>query len=230
MLSKSQARLFFLTGTSVFSLLFLFLTVDSIGKVPAQTKSQNITDSVKRGKYIFEKNNCMGCHTILGEGAYYAPDLTKSYITRGSEWIKVFIKDPQAMYPNQRKMVKYNFSDEEISDVISFLKWISEMDLNGFPKDPPLKKSVSNVLPETNSKTARAMPQKFQQLCISCHMLEGKGGTVGPALDNVGKKFDSVYLNNWLKNPQSIKPGTTMPALGLSDVERKEIVDFLSSN
>lgn len=75
----------------------------------------------------------MGCHTILGEGAYYAPELTKSYERRGPDWIRLFLKDPQAMYPGQRKMVKYNFSEEEISDVIAFLKWNGELDLNGFP-------------------------------------------------------------------------------------------------
>ncbi len=27
------------------------------------------------GKKVWEDNNCIGCHTLLGEGAYFAPEL-----------------------------------------------------------------------------------------------------------------------------------------------------------
>ena len=85
------------------------------------------------GKHVWEKNSCINCHTILGEGAYYAPELTKVFEKRGEAFIRTFIKDPQAMYPGERKMVKYNFSDAEITDVIAFLKWVGEIDTNGWP-------------------------------------------------------------------------------------------------
>ncbi|MBT3236188.1 MAG: cytochrome c [Bdellovibrionales bacterium] len=136
MLSKSAARNFFLLGTFLCFGVFVMLTVDTISKVPAQTNAQNITDAVKRGKMLFDSNNCMGCHTILGEGAYYAPDLTKSYTQKGKTFIKAMLTDPEAIYPGRRKMVKYNFSEEEKEDLVAFLKWISEMDLNGFPPKP----------------------------------------------------------------------------------------------
>ena len=151
MLSKSQARLFFLGGTVLFSLLFLFLTVDTVRQVPDQTKQNELTDAAKRGKHIWDENNCMGCHTILGEGAYYAPELTKAYERRGEEWLRVFLKDPQAMYPGRRTMVQYNFEEGEIEDVIAFLKWIGNMDLNGFPADltriKPLKIGLDLLRP-----------------------------------------------------------------------------------
>ena len=102
MLSKSAARAFFLLGTIGFSAVFLFLTIDTIRRVPAQTKQQNLTEQVVHGKHLWERNNCMGCHTLLGEGAYYAPELTKVYERRGPEFIKAMLRDPQAMYPGQR--------------------------------------------------------------------------------------------------------------------------------
>ena len=37
-----------------------------------------------------------------------------------------FLKDPEALYPGQRKMVNYHFSDAEIADVIAFLKWVGK--------------------------------------------------------------------------------------------------------
>ncbi len=133
MLSKSAARAFFLLGTIGFSAVFLLLTIDTIRRVPAQTKQQNLTEQVVHGKHLWERNNCMGCHTLLGEGAYYAPELTKVYERRGPEFIKAMLRDPQAMYPGQRRMVKYNFTDAEIAALVAFLQWIGDMDLNGFP-------------------------------------------------------------------------------------------------
>ena len=128
MLSKSAARSFFLVGTLVCVAFFIGLTVDTLGRVPGQTNAQNLTESVKLGKKLWEKNNCMGCHTLLGEGAYYAPELTRVYERRGPQFMRALLKDPQAMYPGERKMVKYNFTDSEIDQLIAFLsgsaRWI----------------------------------------------------------------------------------------------------------
>jgi nitric oxide reductase subunit C len=163
----------------------------------------------------------MGCHTILGEGAYYAPELTKVYDRRGEAFIKSMLKDPQAMYPGQRKMTNYNFTDDQINDLTEFLKWIGTMDLNGFPPKPDL---AQNQAVAVSSK-----PKIYDQVCAACHSLNGVGGVVGPALDNVGNKYDQQYLTTWLRDPASVKPGTTMPKLTLSDSEVNELVAFLSS-
>src|SRR5215510_7867180 len=138
MLSKSAARAFFLLGTIVFSAVFLLLTVDTIRRVPAQTKQQNLTEQVVHGKQLWERNNCMGCHTLLGEGAYYAPELTKVYERRGPEFIQAMLRDPQAMYPGQRRMVKYNFTDAEIAALVAFLqcfgyRYFNHLDLHSSP-------------------------------------------------------------------------------------------------
>ena len=74
----------------------------------------------------------------MGEGAYYAPELTKVYERRGPQFMKAMLKNPEAMYPGQRKMQNYNFKDEEIEHLVAFLKWVGEMDLNGFPAKPHL--------------------------------------------------------------------------------------------
>ena len=117
MLSKSQARAFFLGGTGVFTLAFLGLTIDSHRQIPAQTREENITKQVVAGKKIWENNNCMGCHTLFGEGAYYAPELTKVIERRGKPWLRLFLKDPQKMFPGERKMTNYEFNDEQIEEV-----------------------------------------------------------------------------------------------------------------
>ncbi len=225
MLTKFQAKLFFILGTALFSIVFLFLTFDSLKYVYSAPTAKTLSEEVVQGKVIWEKNNCMGCHTILGEGAYYAPELTKVYDRRGAEWIRIFLKDPEAMYPGERKMVKYNFTEQEISHIIAFFKWIGELDLKGFPPKADFKQETKTVSVET---AAIIPPEKFKQICTACHAVGGIGGNVGPALDAVGKKFDLAYLENWLRDPQKIKPGTAMPKLPLNESEIKDLASYLA--
>ncbi|PJZ35909.1 nitric oxide reductase [Leptospira levettii] len=232
MLSKSQARAFFLGGTFLFGAIFVFLTIDTLRQNDTRTNAQNLTEDVLKGKEIWEKNNCMGCHTLLGEGAYYAPDLTKVVERRGVSWIDVFLDDPQAMFPGERKMVKYNFTKEEKGQVIAFLDWVGKIDANGWPPKPniPIGSITTAAPPQSTANVVKvSQPEKFSQLCVACHAVGSKGGNVGPALDHVGSKFDVDYLNRWLIDPQVIKPGTNMPKLPLSDTERKDIVTYLSA-
>ena len=97
MLSKKQARTFFLGGTLVTFLVFIGLTIFSFSKEQDQSNYEDITEQVVRGKVLWEKNNCMGCHTILGEGAYYAPELTKVIDRRGKGYIKAVLTTPRSL-------------------------------------------------------------------------------------------------------------------------------------
>ncbi len=233
MLSKSQAKAFFLVGTLGFSAIFVGLTIDTFQRIPAQTRSENLTPEVIRGKHLFDRNNCMGCHTILGEGAYYAPELTKVFERRGEAFIKAMLRDPESMYPGQRKMTNYKFTEEEISDFTAFLKWIGEMDLNGFPPKPDLGQiaSVGNSGNTASSPFVKRedRPQVFNQLCVACHSLGGQGGQVGPALDSIGATRDIAFLKLWLRDPMSVKSDSKMPKLPLSEEQIVELAAFLSN-
>jgi nitric oxide reductase subunit C len=235
-LSKSQAKAFFLGGTVVFGGIFIALTIDSMRQVPKMTREENMTHQVVAGKKIWDKNNCMGCHTLFGEGAYYAPELTKAYVRRGEPWLKVFLKDPEAMFPGERKMVNYHFSDEEIGAVVAFLKWAGEVDLNGFPADPPLKQKMGGVtsnaghgnLNVSSSDGGPKPPGVYQALCVACHALQGSGGTIGPALDSVFARKSREEIAAWLADPAKIKPGTLMPKLPLTEAQIDSLAGYLS--
>ena len=144
MLSKSQARTFFLGGTVLTFAVFIGLSWDTLSKeVPKNTHEENLSPQVINGKRIWEKNNCMGCHTILGEGAYYAPELTKVYERRGEGYIKAALMSKTPWSPRGRKMVAYGFSEQEANDLTAFLKWIGETDLNGFPAKPKYQTTIN---------------------------------------------------------------------------------------
>jgi len=146
MLSKKQARAFFLGGTLVTFLAFIALTVYSLSKSQDQSHAENITPSVVRGKNLWDANNCMGCHTLLGEGGYYAPELTKVVDRRGKGYIKAILMSPVPWEPNGRKMVAYKFTNEQADDLINFFEWIGHIDLNGFDRvvSPLAKDKINN--------------------------------------------------------------------------------------
>jgi nitric oxide reductase subunit C len=228
MLAKSQAKWFFIGGSAIFSLAFLGLTADSMAQIPARSHEEQLSPSVVRGKEIWEHNNCMGCHTLLGEGAYYAPELTRVVDRRGEGWMRVFLRDPEAMFPGQRRMVNYHFSEAQIDDLISFFTWIGKIDTNGFPPTPDLvlPQAASTTQPAVTSARLAAAPKTWA-VCSACHSVDGQGGKVGPALDDVGAKFSPEQLDAWLANPAAIKPGTAMPNLGLTPEVRAEMSRWL---
>jgi nitric oxide reductase subunit C len=98
---------------------------------------------VDLGKLTVQSKNCMNCHTLLGNGAYYAPDLTKAWLDRGwgneqaREMLMTnFLKDPTSnarTYGTGRRMPNLGITDAEARGIIAFLKWMSAIDTNGFP-------------------------------------------------------------------------------------------------
>ena len=102
---------------------------------------------VRLGKLTVQAKNCMNCHTLLGNGAYYAPDLTKAWLDQGwgtaasrETLMLQFLMNPEKYartYGTNRKMPQLNITEEEAKGVIAFLKWMSSIDTNGFPNNFP---------------------------------------------------------------------------------------------
>jgi nitric oxide reductase subunit C len=97
---------------------------------------------VSKGKLTVQAKNCMNCHTLLGNGAYYAPDLTKSWLDPawGSKEVReqsmvAFLMNPQERLHNVlgRRMPNLKITEEEARATVAFLKWMSSIDTNGFP-------------------------------------------------------------------------------------------------
>lgn len=105
---------------------------------------------VTRGKLTVQAKNCMNCHTLLGNGAYFAPDLTKAWLDPlwGSEAYReqlmiTFLMDPGRNargFGTGRKMPNLGITEDEARGIIAFLKWMSAIDTNGFPRNfTPIK-------------------------------------------------------------------------------------------
>ena len=209
-MTKRQTRMFFVGGTTLFALIFLALTIDSHRQFGRLTHDDAITAQVVAGKHVWHRKDCINCHTLLGEGAYYAPDLTKIAQLRGEPYLRQFLKDPSRFYSEEqhgRLMPNPNLSDEEIGDVIAFLTWISKIDNNNWPPRPIL---VSAATPQGIAFGAsapaaastdpialgEALFRRTPPACFSCHSTQPGVQIVGPSLAGIGTRAADL-----LKNP-----------------------------
>ena len=99
---------------------------------------------VSKGKLNVQAKNCMECHTLMGNGAYYAPDLTKAWLDQmwGSKEVREqtmveFLMDPSDKLHNAmgRRMPKLGITLEEARATVAFLKWMSAINTMGFPNN-----------------------------------------------------------------------------------------------
>nr|WP_295130655.1 cytochrome c [uncultured Roseateles sp.] len=131
--TSQMARNIFYGGTLFFVLLFAALIFHTEQRIPERSKAATITPAVVRGKHIWEANNCIGCHTLLGEGAYFAPELGNVYTRRGPEFIKAWIKAQPTGIPGRRQMPNFHLNDQQLDDMVEFLKWTNGVDTEKWP-------------------------------------------------------------------------------------------------
>ncbi len=220
-MTLSQAKQIFIWGTAISTVIFLILTWDSLVKMPQRTQETKLDARVAAGKWAWQKHNCNDCHTILGIGGYYAPDVTKVMSSRDADWVARFLKDPEKVWPNSRKMPNLHLQDEEIADLVAFLTWVNGIDTNNWPPKPLLATAV------TSGSPGEAVYKS--QGCSACHMLDGVGGSVGPDLSRVGKKRDKEWIEQQLRNPKSHNPQSIMPSFSkLSEKDRDDLASYLA--
>ena len=139
-ITKNMAKNIYFGGGLFAILVFTGLTFDSVGAIQKTSHAENITESVARGKVVWEKNDCVGCHTIMGEGAYYAPELANAFDRLGGgdeSAFKTYMAGWMAAQPldtpNRRKMPQFHLSDQEVNDLADFLIWTSRVDDQEWP-------------------------------------------------------------------------------------------------
>jgi len=260
----------------VMAAIFLVLSVasflDSRGQAIPGEVFYGDHDAVQ-GKRVFQAYNCMGCHTILGNGAYLGPDLTNIYEQAGPAWLEAFLpsaggwptgpalqvqlakpgvaeasgasdldgylkKFPAAAERVHRRgggktiMPNLPMTGEEVSQLIAFLKYTSEMDTEGWPPRPKvdgLKSPLALPFPASAVPAAIAAPaaeaagdadpvalgerivQEFA--CTACHATDasklvgpGWGGLHGSLVtlaDGTQATADDAYLAESILAPDA---------------------------
>ena len=141
-MTKSMARNIFYGGSLFFLIIFLLLTYQSRRHIiTTSTNEVTLTDSVIAGKRLWEHKSCINCHTILGEGAYFAPEVgnvmtrwdTQDDPDGAFEMLKAWMDSQPSGIEGRRQMPQFNLNDEEIRNLSDFLLWVDTIDTQGWP-------------------------------------------------------------------------------------------------
>ncbi|MCV2892795.1 c-type cytochrome [Lentibacter sp. XHP0401] len=141
-LTKSRARNIFYAGSLFFVAIFIVLTVHSHRYiVNVSTAGMPLSEEVIHGKHIWERNSCINCHSLHGEGAYFAPEvgnvMTRWGVQDDPEAAAEVLGGWMASQPSgiegRRQMPLFELTDEEVRALAEFLRWADQTDTQGWP-------------------------------------------------------------------------------------------------
>ncbi len=169
-----------------------------------------------RGRGLIAQSNCVACHDLPGfsDSEVRAPRLDAEGGKVSAAWLRVWLRDPKSYLPRSR-MPSFRLSPREIEGLTAFL-----LTRRGLP---PLDTSAvrwAAADAERGGTLFRAAR------CVTCHSVEGRGGTVGPELSRVAGKANRDWLFSYIKDPHRYQPGTLMPRFRFTDDEIRDIVAY----
>jgi len=145
--------------------------------------------AAKAGEYQF-RINCALCHGLGGHGGGRGPDLTravKKHAHTDSEMFQVISNGipGTAMPANGTNGQGVGMTDAEIWQIITYIR------------------SQEVKAPAKGAGNAGHGKELFygDANCSLCHMIEGKGGRLGPELTTVGESRTRVAIIDSVRNP-----------------------------
>ncbi|MBU2981240.1 cytochrome c [Lentibacter algarum] len=141
-LTKSRARNIFYAGSLFFVVVFIVLTVNSHRYVVnVSTAGMPLSEEVIHGKEIWERHSCINCHSLHGEGAYFAPELGNVMTRWGvmedaedaADTLQSWMESQPSGIEGRRQMPLFELTDEEVRALSEFLRWADQTDTQGWP-------------------------------------------------------------------------------------------------
>ncbi len=135
-----------------------------------------------RGKLVFRREGCLGCHRVRGKGGSVGPDLTNegsrslrafdfSHVSGPqtiSNWMRRHLLDPGGVSPGS-SMPAFALPEEDIQPLIIALRGLFASTLPPEYLTLPLIKELKGVSLPVEGKEGYAL------YCVACHGREGKG-------------------------------------------------------
>jgi len=166
--------------------------------------------TLHRGKMVFRREGCLGCHRVRGKGGSVGPDLTNegSKNLRGfdfssvsgpptiSNWMRRHFMNPAAVSPGS-SMPAFALPDEELEALVIAVRGLFS---STFPPEYltlPLVKELKGVSAPVEGQ------EGFALFCVACHGPEGKGKEYAthqfgvPSLAN--EDFQSVASDEYMR-------------------------------
>jgi mono/diheme cytochrome c family protein len=169
---------------------------------------------------IFQKYSCFKCHSLNNIGGRIAPDLKIVGSQLNSQWMKEYFKIPFSIRPIvEERMPNLFINEKEVEVLLNYFNTVFIDDSLEIPAELWKNQSLE--------RGKSLFKEKYG--CRGCHIVDGKGGYVGPSLDGSGDRLKPAYVFSWLMNPQKFKPNTIEPRTGMSAQEAVDITSYLST-
>jgi cytochrome c oxidase cbb3-type subunit 3 len=145
--------------------------------------------AIEQGDFIY-KRRCSNCHGLDARG-YRAPDLTAGQFANGTSDAQLYRVITRGIPATE--MPAINMNEDEVWAVISYLRTVSAPGSRDNPKG--------------NAQTGEAI-YSGKGGCSSCHMVNGKGGRLGPDLSRIGVARSPTALVREIRSASEyIPPG-----------------------
>lgn len=186
---------------------------------------QEVKDApqLSRGRHLVRQLNCAGCHR-LGDGHTSSKRSLDGIGTKTTRaWLDEWLHDPRTFRPHTR-MPDFRLNEDEAGVLAEFLVTFR----TPLKALEPLPEVLSGEEPD--EALVELGKTRFREArCISCHAVEGKGGTLAPDLAKVASKLSPVWLYSFLGDPQGLAPGIQMPRYGFTTSDRTAVVAYILS-
>ncbi|HEY6950872.1 MAG TPA: c-type cytochrome [Bacteroidota bacterium] len=179
------------------------------------------------GRKLIEESNCVGCHKIEGFVKQWVPPLDGIGSKVNRTWLVQWLKNPKQYYPGAR-MPNFSLSDSDANNLTDFL--MSFTASSGNPQLDSLPLQLKSASEAQKTKLAAKGSTIFAEArCISCHLINGRGGYVATELGKVASKVNETWLYNYVKHPKALMPGVQMPRYRFNDLELNGVVAYMES-
>lgn len=172
------------------------------------------------GRQRIAAAGCAACHDLPGfsPDEIQAPRLESVGYKVRPDWVRSWLADPKTYLPRAR-MPNFRLQPQEIEDLSAFLLAQRET--------APLD---SSGVDWSKADADRGRVLFAEARCLSCHMVDDRGGSLGPDLSRVGSKVGRDWLFSFIKDPMRDQPNTRMLRYQLSDVEIRDVVAYLTTD
>ncbi|MBI4888464.1 MAG: c-type cytochrome [Acidobacteria bacterium] len=175
---------------------------------------------LEKGREVIANAGCIACHDIPGFSLeeLRAPRLESVGYKVRPEWLRTWLADPKA-YLAQARMPNFRLEPPEIDSLSAFLlaqRETAPLDSAGIDWSKADRDRGRTVFGEAR--------------CVTCHRLEGRGGTMGPELTTVGSKVGRAWLFSFIKDPTHDQPGTLMLRYRFTDDQIRDLVAYLTED
>lgn len=207
-------------------------------------KDFKATPNVNKGRDLFIKKNCYGCHRIEGiSNGTLGPDLSDVGKKWNLNYLHESVVDPRANSATSF-MPKFNLTDDEVKSLVIFLKsrrgfnyaettldrYRATLNKSQAPAPAPAPTSGTPTAPVAADPVKLGEQLISERACAACHKIGDQDGGIAPDLSFEGLIKDEPWMVAHFKDPRALVPDSIMPTFGFTDAEFKAMSAYLATS